>query len=654
MINPHLKKEVLLLIGIFYYIVISSSVLNSSHYSLKNSNQTPKVILSAKNVYELDFNFIWSGETFDMGREIALDASGNIYIVGSTTSFGEGAYSAFLAKFDNDGNSLLNITWGGDQYDYGKDIAVDLSGNIYIMGFTNSYGEGDYDAFIVKYNSAGIQQWNTTWGDIQKDHGDALVLDDSGNIYMTGITRHWDVEWKYSAFIAKFDNDGNSLLNITWDSGNSDNGEDIALDASGNIYITGETNTSGTPDKDGFIAKYNSAGIQQWNSTWGSSGKEIVYGITLDILGNIYITGYTDGFGAGGFDAFIAKFDNNGNYILNNTWGGKEGDFGEDIEVDSLGNIYISGSSSSMNGGFIAKFNAEGHSVRNITGDELNWVSGKGIELDVLGNIYITGETKDYFKDAFLSKFDLHAIGSFELGPNLTTPDIDGSFWLNWSESIDADNYSIYWTTSPNVDENDFLYIEGLNNLTILIKGFSSGTYYFRMIAYNEEGSKWSNEIIINIQIVSGDGDDDDKENELAYLPFLMIVSIIVGSLIVVSAGFILTKKKQHGRGISDKKTSVVKEKPQLQKAQPFYPPKSLKIGVYCASCNTSHSITREQFEHFSCGGCGNYIFNVGYFCRNCNKIYPISKNDYIDLQEPEEILCYKCNGVAEILKSDK
>ena len=116
-------------------------------------------------------------------------------------------------------------------------------------------------------------------------------------------------------------------------------------------------------------------------------------------------------------------------------------------------------------------------------------------------------------------------------------------FWLNWSESIGADNYSIYWSTSPNVDDGDTLYVDDLVNGTMFINGFLSGTYYFRMVSYNNTGSTWSNELLITVQFpsVSDDGDDDDdsSSDSEAAIPFgnYYVLYLLLGvlSLIIIS-----------------------------------------------------------------------------------------------------------------------
>ncbi len=99
-------------------------------------------------------------------------------------------------------------------------------------------------------------------------------------------------------------------------------------------------------------------------------------------------------------------------------------------------------------------------------------------------------------------------------------------------------------------------------------------------------------------------------------------------------------------------KSSRLSENTKMLEQQPYYPPKGSEIGVYCTSCHSPHSIMREQFYNFTCTQCRNRVFNVGYFCRNCNKIYPLYRYDFINLKEAEILLCNECNNEMDLLKS--
>ncbi|KKL57433.1 hypothetical protein LCGC14_2235450, partial [marine sediment metagenome] len=230
---------------------------------------------------------------------------------------------AFLLKYDSSGNLLWNKSWGGFDNDYGRGIALDDSGYVFIMGYTESYGAGGWDALLLKYDSSGNLLWNKTWG-------------------------------------------GSSI----------DNGGKIALDGLGNVFITGYTESYGAGQRDVLLLKFDSSGTLLWYKTWGGSGSDVGYGIALDDSENAFITGYTDSYGAGGWDAFLLKYDSSGNLVWNNTWGGSSSDFGVEIALNDSENAFITGYTDSYGEGnadaFLLKyvFDTDGDGLSD--GDEVN------------------------------------------------------------------------------------------------------------------------------------------------------------------------------------------------------------------------------------------------------------------------------------------
>jgi uncharacterized delta-60 repeat protein len=427
-----MNKKHILIVGIGFFLMATICFMEynqspSNSFNINSGKDSDNDVLrenylkiAATANYTLDFDTTWGGSNYDHANGITVDGVGNIYITGQTSSFGAGQDDAFIAKYDSTGTSLLNITWGGSYIDSGNGIAGDGAGNIYITGYTYSFGAGNCDAFIAKYDSAGTSLLNITWGGGNYDAANGITVDGAGNIYITGSTFG---AGQYEAFIAKYDSAGTSLLNITRDSSDGDSGNDIVLDGTGNIYITGSTYSIGTGDSDAFIAKYNSTGTSLLNITWGGSNSDRGHGIAVDGAGNIYITGETSSFGAGDSDAFIVKYDSAGTSLLNITWGGNNGDSGNGIALDGSENIYITGGFNRFVEGsedaFIAKYDSAGTSLLNITWAGSNDDSGSGIAVDGSGNIYITGYTYRFGEgdsNAFIAKYNLTIDASTDAG----------------------------------------------------------------------------------------------------------------------------------------------------------------------------------------------------------------------------------------------
>ncbi|MFN9337858.1 MAG: SBBP repeat-containing protein [Candidatus Kapaibacterium sp.] len=296
----------------------------------------------------LVFSTYIGGSSFETGNGIALDASGNIYVTGTTQSTNfptvsgsydvsaNGSTDIFVSKFNASGTTLLYSTYiGGSNNDQSNDIAVDGSGNVYITGFTkstnfpvtsgifqNSYGGGSDDIFVTKLNSTGTSLvYSTFIGGSDQDIARGLALDASGNVFITGTTKstNYDITSGVfqntiagdgDVFVTKVNSTGAALLYSTYIGGTAlDDANDIVIDGSGNAYITGyavSTNydvTAGVYQMafggsfffgDAFVTKVNPTGSALVFSTYlGGFDDDFGQGIAIDASNNVYITGYT-------------------------------------------------------------------------------------------------------------------------------------------------------------------------------------------------------------------------------------------------------------------------------------------------------------------------------------------------------------------------
>jgi hypothetical protein len=423
------------------------------------------------------------GVSIDGGWEIALDEAGNTYITGETSSTEatfpvsvgpdqshNGQSDAFVVKVNPTGTGLIYAGYiGGAANDYSKGIAVDDSGNAYITGETTSdqntfpvvvgpdlIANGVSDAFVAKINAAGTALVYAGYiGGGAWDKGFGIAVDGNDNAYVTGsagsdqnsfpVRGGPDLTFNNveDAFIAKITPEGDSLIYCGYIGGSQwDLGREIAIDAAGNAFVSGETNSTESsfpviigPDltfnggeRDAFVAQVSASGAALVYAGYiGGSGKDIGLGIELDGAGNAYITGETGSnetsfpvvvgpdltYNGGPNDAFITRVISTGlsldfaGYI-----GGSSDDVGWDVGLDGMGNAYVVGETASpqpsfpvrlgpdltYNGGsrdaFITKISANGMQLIYsgfIGGANTDY--GIGIAVDFNGNAYITGIT---------------------------------------------------------------------------------------------------------------------------------------------------------------------------------------------------------------------------------------------------------------------
>lgn len=334
------------------------------------------------------------------------------------------------------------LTWntflGGASDDYGRGIARDGSGNIYVTGISSTtwgtpiraFSGFNNDAFVAKLDSNGALLWNTFLGGDSVDHSTGIAVDESGNVYVAGISGgSWGTPvrafsgFNDDSFAAKLDTNGVLTWNTFLGGDGVDWGQGIAVDGNGKIYVAGiSTGTWGTPvraftgfNDDAFTAKLNSDGALTWNTFLGGIGVDHSTGIAADASGNAHVAGISTGtwgspvraFTGTNDDAFAVKLDTNGALTWNTFLGGSGVDHAAGITVDGSANVYLTGISGAPWGSPIRPFsgtNDDAFSVKLASNGTLAWNTflgtdtpdrGAGIATDGSGNLYVTGLSDD-------------------------------------------------------------------------------------------------------------------------------------------------------------------------------------------------------------------------------------------------------------------
>ncbi len=523
----------------------------------------------------------YGGGNVEEGKALCSDVSGNVYLTGNTQSTNNiassgshqstigGIVNAFLIKFNTSGVSQWSTYYGGNDNSRGESICSDASGNVYLAGSTGSTNNiattashqassgGNYDAFFVKFNTNGVRQWGTYYGGISYDFGYSLCIDVTGNIYLSGQTNssnnisttgshQTNLAGNNDAFLVKFNTNGSRLWATYY--GGSDResayGSSICTDANGNIYLASSTisvdniSTSGTYQtgngggEDGFLVKFNTNGVRQWGTFYGGNSLDVARNICTDASGNIYLAGVTNGMSnissagthqviyGGGVDAYLVKFNTNGVRQWATYYGGNDYEDVFSVYCEANGNIYLAGNTGSDNniattsgyqltnaGGrdaFLVKFNTNG--VRQWgtfyggIGSDYGYAVGK----DVSGSIYLAGNSlgsnslstsgshqtvNGGSDDAFLIKFQecipTGTLGTIGTINNPATTYCQNSTYT-FSLSSSTVNAAGYWWTLP----LGWVIVSGQNTTTIIVNANTSGTISVK--AYNSCGDTTS------------------------------------------------------------------------------------------------------------------------------------------------------------------
>jgi len=322
-----------------------------------------------------------SGEDVAIG--VAVDSSGNIYVTGYTDGGLDGNSSSgkqdfFLTKYNSSGTKEWTKQEGSSGDDFAYGVAVDSSDNIYVAGYTDkkfhgNNNSGRFDIFLVKYNSSGARQWTKQLGTSNNEYASAVATDSSDNIYVTGNT--WggldgSTKPKYcmgygtvkasrectDTFLVKYNSSGTKQWVKQLEGSSSisyEKSQGLAVDSSDNIYVAGFTNggldgNTSSGKHDIFLVKYNSTGTKQWIQQFGSSENDLGIAVDVDSKGNIYLTGYTEGgldgkTNSGERDIFLVKYNSSGTKQWTQQLGTPTFEEGNGVAVDSSDNIYVTG-----------------------------------------------------------------------------------------------------------------------------------------------------------------------------------------------------------------------------------------------------------------------------------------------------------------------
>ncbi len=435
---------------------------------------------------QMDANYEWAkamgGWEADEGRSVAVDGSGNVYVTGYFTGTADfnpggsgGSFTAsgnkdiFLIKYAPDSTFLWGKKLGGTSADEGRGVAVDGSGNVYVTGLFGSAtaefnpggsggsltraGTSGNDAFLAKYAPDGTFLWAKGMGGTSSEEGRGIAADASGNVYVTGTfsgTADFNpggsggsrVAANTDVFLVKYNTSGVFQWVRGLGGSSVEEGNSVAVDGSGNVYIAGHFNSTTANFNPGgsggsltriggydvFIAKYASDSTMLWAKNMGSSSADYCYGVASDVSGNVYVTGYfaSASFDPGGgpltrvgtYEIYLAAYTSDGTFRWARSIGGSgtnEYHIAYGVATDASGNVYITGTFSAtadLNRGgsdgtitstggnpdsyniFVAKYAAD-NTFLWVKRAEIphNWAfdESRYLAVDPTGKVYVTG-----------------------------------------------------------------------------------------------------------------------------------------------------------------------------------------------------------------------------------------------------------------------
>ncbi len=346
------------------------------------------------------------GANTDLGRSIIQTADGGYAITGYTNSFGIGGWDIYVVKLDAQGNLQWTKTIGGPNDEYGYSIIQTNDGGYAITGLTNSFGAGNFDVYVVKLDAQGNLQWTRTIGGASNDGGWDIIQTSDGGYAITGYNY-------LEAYVVKLDAQGNLQWTRTIGGAGVEVGRSIIQTSDGGYAIAGYTGSFGAGVYDVYVVKLTAQGNLQWTRTIGGTNNDYGISIIQTTDGGYAVAGYTQSFGAGNNDVYVVKLDASGNVQWTKTIGGTNLDEGYTVFQTTDGGYIIAGSTVSFGAGsgdiYVVKLDAQGNLQWTKTIGGTNSDRGASLTLTMDGGYAITGYTISYGvggSDVYVVKLD--------------------------------------------------------------------------------------------------------------------------------------------------------------------------------------------------------------------------------------------------------
>lgn len=459
------------------------------------------------------FTKTFGGINIDIGHSVEQTTDGGFIITGYTRSFGTmSGRNVWLIKTDALGNMQWERTFGGNNDDEGHSVKQTTDGGYIIAGFTNSFGAGLKDFYLIKTDSLGNLQWERTFGGTNDDEAYAVLQTTDYGYVAAGVTSSFSSGGR-DVFLVKTNDSGNFMWQKNLGGLSSDGAWDIQHTSDGAFVIAGWTFSQGPCFLgNAWLVKTDALGNEQWNKVFGGTDAERAYSVQQTSDGGYIFTGYTGSFGAGLYDMLLIKTDNLGNQQWMKTLGGSGRDYGHSVQQTMDGGFIVTG--------YTLSFGAGGDDVYLVKTDpdgNLQWFKtyggsssdvGYSVFETIDGGYVITGHTLSYgagVHDVWLIRVD--KVIPVELSS--FTADVNGNnVSLKWMTASEINNMGFEVERLPNykigrlqdlpnrqTDWEKIGFVEGKgtttesNHYSFVDQGLDPGFYTYRIKQIDFDGS---------------------------------------------------------------------------------------------------------------------------------------------------------------------
>jgi hypothetical protein len=367
----------------------------------------------------VSFRRTFGGTGTDEGNFVQQTIDGGYIATGVTTSFGEGDWNIWLVKVDPLGSEQWSRSFGAGRYEGGEALQVTVDGGYIIVGATLSAEPQDYDIRLIKTNGNGRQLWTRTYGGTGWDWGHSVRQTADEGFIITGWTDSRGAGGG-DLWLIKTDADGETTWARTYGGLENDYGNWVQPTDDGGYIVTGATSSSSVGNDDLWLIKTNATGEPLWMRTFGSEGYDEGHYVHVTSEGSYVVVGSTTSGSDRGSDVWLIKLDSNGRAAWTRTYGGDEWEWGNAVSETDDGGFIIIGTTLSYGAGasdlWLIKTDADGNEewTRTYGGHDLDF--GLSVEPTEDGGFILTGRTFSFGagrSDMWLIKTDSEGQATF-------------------------------------------------------------------------------------------------------------------------------------------------------------------------------------------------------------------------------------------------
>jgi hypothetical protein len=402
---------------------------------------TTYCLLPTDSIAQVSFERAYGDTAMDYGRSVQVTSDGGYVITGYSESFGSGGMDVYTVRTDSLGDTLWTRSYGGPADDYGLSVDVTSGDGFIIAGYSQSFGSGSNDIYLIITNASGDPLWTRTYGDTTNDVGLFVQEVSQGGFIVAGYTTSSSAGGT-DAYLIRTNSTLDTLWTRTYGDSTYEYGYSVDETQDGGFILAGQKNYSGGVEPDIFLVRTDSLGNTLWTKTYGDTLADVAYSVRELPDGSFIVAANKDNSISGIYDVYLMKLNAAGDTVWTKTYGDSLTDFARSLEVTSDGGFIIVGQTYSFGAG-----EYDIYLIRTDSSGDTLWSQAFGYSSSEIGM-----SVKEVQNDVYIIGGYTNSIGSGSTDFYLLKPKLWGPSPLS---AVASDNIN----PVPGIDDDDYVLI---------------------------------------------------------------------------------------------------------------------------------------------------------------------------------------------------